>query len=1185
MRIIKALLLAGLLLLQPAPVAAELDSGLPETPRFSRFGTAEGLPSSRLRALAQDAEGYLWIGTQDGLARYDGLGFAVHRFDSARPEGLAANNVQALHVDAQGRLWVASEGGGLSRLLDAGTGRFEHLRSEAHPQLPAQDFFAIAHDAEGALWFGGFATGLYRLQPESGQLQHHAAGAEAGALADNTVLSLHLDRSGRLWIGGMGGLCEWLGDGFRCQPPPAEGARGAWVWSITDAPDGALWVGTTERLLRFVPDAGEFEPVPGLATGNVVSLLDDGGRLWAAQPAGLASLRGERWRRYPAGPDNRAVLAMLRDHEGGLWFASDGNGLLRLPPTWRNFSLLAADAASINAIGADGTDVLWALSGTSTLLRIGLGDGQVEQRIELGGMGLSLLRSALGDRHGQLWVGHNDGLLLRRSDGSELRFGPDSGANALPGGQVDRLLESAEGVWVAVVGKRLQLRDFDGRVVRDFRPGEAGFAGLETTQMVIGPDGGLWWSGAEGLRHLAPGAEHFERLPGSPEERVHGFDFDAEGTLWLHRTGGLDRYLVHARGLERIERIDRSHGLPELESGGLRVDAAGDVWLTTSRGLLRYRPSRDREFAELSLFTERHGLPSSEFRNGQPPLWLPGDRIAGLTLQGAVVFEPAALRESSAPVPLPWHAISVLREGRRMPLQGPRIELRHGDSELRVALRLLSFSDPASHRYRFRLEGIDEGWTDTGANPERAYARLPAGSFRLDAAAAAADGRWVTAAPLEVRMAPAPWNTPWAWAGYVLLLCGALGLLWAGYRRRLAAAHALQLAEQARLLAQQSSAAKGRFLATLGHEVRTPMTGLLGMNELLLRGTLSPPQREQAEAVRRAARMILRLLDEALDLARVEAGRLELLPAPTALAPLLSEVVELQRPLALARGLQLRAPPPPAEPPALLLDGLRVQQILLNLVGNAIKFTDSGHVELRAGCERVAGSSAGLPRWRLWIEVEDTGPGLDAESQARLFQPFSQAEGERTARRHGGSGLGLSISRALAEAMGGSLELRSTPGLGSRFRLQLEAEQASPPASVESTQSTRPVSEPGQNAVLLVEDSPDAAAALMGLLQAQGWQSSHAEHGLAALAEVTRSRYQAVLLDLDLPGLDGFSLLPLLRARSEGVRIIALTASAETGIEARCTAAGFDGFLRKPVEGAVLAAALDACPVVQPPKS
>lgn len=1175
MRIIKALLLGGLALSPIAQVAAEGTASLAETPRFNRFGTAEGLPSSRLRALAQDAEGYLWIGTQDGLARYDGLGFAVHRFDSARPEGLAGNNVQALHADAQGRLWVASEGGGLSELLDAKAGGFRHLYSEAHPQLPRQDFFAIADDAEGGLWFGGFATGLYRLQPDGGGLDHHAAGAGPDALADNTVFALHRDAGGRLWVGGMGGLCERLAAGFRCHRPPAEGGRGGWVWSIADAPDGELWVGTTERLLRFRPDTARFEEVSGVPTGNVAALLDDGSRLWVSQPAGLASLREGRWRRYPAGVDSRPVLDMLRDHEGGLWFASDGGGLLRLPPTWRNFSLLSGGEAPINAIGSAGEDALWALSGTSSLLRIGLADGQVEQRIDLGGMGLSLLRSLLTDSRGQLWIGHNDGLLLRRADGSERRFGAGSGADALPGGQVDRLLETADGVWVAVIGKRLQLRDSEGRVLRDFHPSADGFGGLETTHMAIGPDGGLWWSGADGLRHLARGSARFEQPPGSPEARVHGFDFDAEGKLWLHRTGGLDRYLVHARGLELLERIDRRHGLPELESVGLQVDAAGDIWLTTSRGLLRYRPGRGSEFAELSLFTERHGLPSSEFRTGQPPLRLSGNRIAALTLQGAVVFEPATLRESSASSALPWHSASVLREGRQMPLSGPRLALRHGDSELRVALRLLSFSDPASHRYRFRLDGIDEDWVDTGAHPERAYARLPAGSYRLDAAAAAADGRWVAAQPLQVQVAPPPWNTAWAWAGYALLLSLGLAVGWRGYRRRLAAAHALQLAEQARALAQQSSAAKSRFLATLGHEVRTPMTGLLGMNELLLQGSLSATQREQAATVRRAARMILRLLDEALDLARIEAGRLELLPAPTALAPMLQEVIELQRPLVEARGLELRLPTVPAEPVALYLDGLRIQQILLNLLANAIKFTPSGYVELRIGCEPAAGQG----RWRLWIEVEDSGPGLDADAQARLFQPFSQAEGERTARRHGGSGLGLSISRALAQAMAGTLSLRSAVGVGSCFRLELEADQADMPARVQAGAPPIAAAAGTHGAtptVLLVEDTPDAAAALLGLLGAQGWLARHAEHGLAALAEATQNRFDVVLLDLDLPGLDGFRLLPLLRARCPGVRIIALTASAEAGAEPRCREAGFDGFLRKPVEGALLAATLAA---------
>jgi CheY-like chemotaxis protein len=377
------------------------------------------------------------------------------------------------------------------------------------------------------------------------------------------------------------------------------------------------------------------------------------------------------------------------------------------------------------------------------------------------------------------------------------------------------------------------------------------------------------------------------------------------------------------------------------------------------------------------------------------------------------------------------------------------------------------------------------------------------------------------------------------------------------------------MAEQARRLAQEASESKGRFLATLGHEVRTPMTGLLGMNALLLASELSPEQRRQAEAVRRSAQMMLRLVNEALDVARVEAGRLELLPQPVDLGQLLAEVIELQQPVAQSKGLQLSLRLPSEAAQRVRVDALRLQQILLNLLGNAIKFTRAGSVELRV---EVA-SGQGPACCAFTFEVADTGPGLSEPQLAALFQPFAQADGELTARQHGGSGLGLYISRQLAEAMGGSVSAQSTSGVGSCFRLQLDLEVL----GVSAADAGEPVVEavvraPLGLSVLLVEDHPDVAAALSGLLATWGCRVRHAAHALEALAQVEHQRFDVAVLDIDLPGLDGFELAGLLRGRVP--RLLALSARSDAESEARALAAGFERFLRKPAEPDTLRAAL-----------
>jgi CheY-like chemotaxis protein len=241
-----------------------------------------------------------------------------------------------------------------------------------------------------------------------------------------------------------------------------------------------------------------------------------------------------------------------------------------------------------------------------------------------------------------------------------------------------------------------------------------------------------------------------------------------------------------------------------------------------------------------------------------------------------------------------------------------------------------------------------------------------------------------------------------------------------------------------------------------------------------------------------------------------------------------------------------------------------VRQILLNLLGNAVKFTERGSVGLEVAALQPSG---------VRLTVRDTGPGLNEEQKQRLFRRFEQAEGARTSARYGGSGLGLAISQELAAAMGGRIDIDSMPGQGTSFILELPLPDAEPPATV----AAAPATAPGRAlALLLVEDDATIAQVVVGLLQAQGHRVTHVAHGLAALSEIAAQAFDVALLDLDLPGLDGLSLARLLRQKGFAQPLLAVTARTDAEAEAATAEAGFDGFLRKPVTGAMLAQALAA---------
>ena len=244
---------------------------------------------------------------------------------------------------------------------------------------------------------------------------------------------------------------------------------------------------------------------------------------------------------------------------------------------------------------------------------------------------------------------------------------------------------------------------------------------------------------------------------------------------------------------------------------------------------------------------------------------------------------------------------------------------------------------------------------------------------------------------------------------------------------------------------------------------------------------------------------------------------------------------------------------------------MRVRQILLNLLGNAIKFTERGGVTLQVSPVSPQG---------VRFEIADTGPGINEEQQTRLFQRFEQAEGARTAARYGGSGLGLAICQELALAMGGRIQVRSTPGVGTSFTVELPLAASTRATEALSSAAAVTLAETEPLRILLVEDDATVAEVIASLLRARGHHVTHAAHGLAALAQTAAHVFDIALLDLDLPGLDGLALARQLRAQAFTAPLVAVTARADADAEALARAAGFDGFLRKPVTGEMLAEAI-----------
>ena len=868
----------------------------------------------------------------------------------------------------------------------------------------------------------------------------------------------------------------------------------------------------------------------------------------------------------------RVINALLAEPDGALWVPVAGRGLGYLRADWRQAARLQGEGDGLQGamdrtmgFAREGGTWLGGVNGVVEYLpRNGIARPlEADARARLRDIRTA---SIVEDRAGRLWLGHRTGLIRIGSDGAIDEWGSEDQLAPVPPGMISQIMVASDGsLWLAAVGGGIQQRDpVTGRILFEVAAGDAGGLGnADFDAMVIAPDGTPWVAGSDGVALLDRTRGRFRSIQALGSERVHALAFDGPDLLWLQRLSGLEQYRREDSGWQRIDRVDARHGMPAVAAAALLVDARHRVWITTSRGLYRWEPVR-RNLRQVGM---QDGTNSEEYLDRSALLREDGVLLAA-TADGSLVMvdttaaDPAPTRPS-----LRFDGIAIRRDGewREMPMD-TSVLLGREDRELRIRARLLVFDDPQANRYWSQLEGFERDWVALGASGERVFTGLAPGRYTLRMRAQDAAGNAAAEQQLVFVVPPPWWRTAWAQAGFAaVLLLAVFALAWA-YRLRLKRRHAWQLAAQKQALAEQASEAKSHFLATLGHEVRTPMTGVLGMSELLQGTPLDPRQRSHVDAIRRAGEHLLRLVNDALDLARIEAGKLQLSNADFALRPLLDEVAALMAPVAERKGLAFVDGMSAAAPAALHGDRTRVQQILLNLVGNAVKFTDSGHVAL----ETLALAPHGVR-----FVVADTGPGLDAAQQARLVRRFEQAAGARTATRYGGSGLGLSISQELAAAMGGRIHIESEPGAGSRFIVELpllHADGAVPDVApitprIDSARALR---------LLLVEDDAIVAEAISGLLQAQGHGVTHAGHGLAALTEVAMHPFEAALLDLDLPGMDGLALARMLRAQGHAFPLLALTARSDADAEVQARAGGFDGFLRKPVTGAMLVQALDA---------
>ncbi|MGB2868864.1 MAG: two-component regulator propeller domain-containing protein [Bacteroidota bacterium] len=1019
-----------------------------------------------IRTILQTRDGYLWIATKDGVFRYDGNQFT--EFNKSNTPEIPNNNITSLVEDDSGTLWIGS-GAGLVRKKDR---RFRLFT--ARDGFTDENVVTLCKSNDGGLWIGTVKR-VVKISNGAFTPVNLPNGMEA------VVYSICEDRENTLWVGTAGfGLYRFDRNGPRIFRS-AERQLTNIVKSILQTTDGSVWVGTQDGLFRYRGESVlSYTTRDGLSSNMISGMYEDSRKtLWIATGGGgLNRFENDKFSRFTTadGLTNNAVGGICEDREGSLWIGT-ADGLNQLRDS--KFSVYGTREGLTN-------DAIWSvLEDRSGNLWVGAGGGGINKLwnkrfTSFGardGMPADVVRALCEDRDGRIWIGtHGGGLRVFRNEVSTPPV-------QLPNQSVYSILQDSRGdFWF---GTPAGLTEWNGKTTKTLKLGEDVRNNFVRT-IIEGRDHVIWvGTGGGGIRRIKDRAiSSITTAQGLSNNEVMCLFMDREGTLWIGTyNGGLNRLKDGV-----ITSFTTQNGMHDDIIYNILEDDRGNLWMGCNNGKQHVKKSDLEDFAKGTItsyacvsYGKSDGLKGVECNGGsQPSAWRTKDgKLWFSTGNGLAMIDPNSIPINTFPPPVEIE--SVVADDVDAMLGGA-LEFKPGTDRLEfhyAGLSLISYDSPT---FRYMLSGYDKSWIDAGYRRMASYNNLSPGKYTFQVMACNSDGVWDTSgASVTVRLRPYFYQTRtfiFFSAMFLILLTVTI------YRQSIRSITRRNLElearvaertqetlkqkdeleqanrelsqilreleknstmlEESKIKAEQASNAKSQFLANVSHELRTPLNSVIGFANVLLKNKDNHLQQQDLlflERISENGRQLLTLIDQILDLSKVETGRVEIYTGPVSLSVLIHETLEQFEGRILSQEIRLTQQVP--EPTGLLkTDFEKLKQILINLVANAVKFTEKGTIIVRVGVH---------PKTRepLRIDVIDTGIGIPADRQSLIFETFQQAD-ESIARKFGGTGLGLAISRSLCDLLGFRLEVVSNLGKGSTFSVILHESTASPVYAVDN---------------------------------------------------------------------------------------------------------------------------------------
>lgn len=1058
----------------------------------------ERIPAVVPQCIIQDTYGFIWIGDQEGLLRYDGYNLKRYKQVPFDTTSLSANFIFDIQEDSKGNLWIATMGGGLN-YFDQKTEKFTHYKHNLNAQnsLGGNSISKIIVNEDRSLWLAVFQNGFTHMGWNSdGHAVYTRYTAEEkipSHIEHYGILDMHIDDQGFLWLGTVGLGLQRLNiatgeiKSYKHNPNNPSSISHNMVSSICEDDSGNLWLGTgfihfktggglnmfdrkTEQFTyyRHNPDN------PSSLGSDIIKdvFVDRNNNLWVgASDEGLFSvplhdINGDsnpQFNRY-AGAGSW-INSVYEDRQGNIWIASQSFFIKKYDPQQNIFPFFKHIRNNPNSLAGyyvlciyiDSKNNIWFGHQNTGLTKY---NPQTKAYKHYNhhpenpnGLSENWVNAICEDNDGNIWIGtQSKGVNVLNPINDTFRHirADNSNPKALSSNNIKMIIKSISGdLYFIFDSGGLQLYSVENK---EFTKLDLDITSSEDEDILAlyeEQSGKLWVGSRTNGMYSASikdyqidSVEHYFHNPYDQQSLSNNLVGDIiqpqagdSNALWISTNGGLNRFDLQT---ETFTHLMEKDGLSTNFVLEVLEDKSGNIWCTTSEGISKYNP----QTGKLKNYTKEDGLPVTSFGGGRVVTTVGPDGQLYFCSPGfgVIAFSPENIKDNPFIPPIRLTDFKVFHESVKLDTAiqfMERVILNYDQNAFSFGFAALNFNNPAQNQYAFKMDGFIDDWIHIGAERTAGFTNLDPGDYVFRIKGSNNDGIWnEEGTSIQITILPPWWKTGWAYAGYVLFIAFTLYALRRYDLKRQKLKHDLETEHEQSQKLQEIDRMKSRFFANISHEFRTPLTLVLGPIEKLLAGIQNTDHKNELNIMQRNAMRLQRLISQLLDLSKLEAGGMTLQLAEKNIVELIRQYTQSFESLAKHKGIELKFS---AEKENLIafVDRDKIEKILNNLLSNAFKFTNEGGlVEVAVGYSNDTTKTDSVYSDLIVIKVSDTGIGIPPIRIGKIFDRFYQVDDSQK-REHEGTGIGLALTRELVELHGGEITVESEIGKGTMFTVYL----------------------------------------------------------------------------------------------------------------------------------------------------